>query len=89
MCTSLEIILAVGTSQTSDKEIKSPNEDILSAPEEKERNLMRQRSIHIGKHLQRKIVIFAYLSVLTFVLGAQKNCLNETVLLSIQNICFG
>ena len=44
MFTSLEIILAVGTSQTSDREIKSPNEDILSAPEEEERKPMRQRS---------------------------------------------
>ena len=41
MFTSLEIILAVGTSQTSDKEMKSPNEDILSAPEE--RKPMRHR----------------------------------------------
>ena len=30
-----------------------------------------------------------YLSVLTFVLGAQKNRLSETVLLSTHNICFG
>ena len=30
--TSLEIILAVGTSQTSDREMKSPKDDILSAP---------------------------------------------------------
>ena len=30
-----------------------------------------------------------FLSVLTYVLGAQKNRLNETVLLSTQNICFG
>ena len=27
--------------------------------------------------------------MLTFVLGAQKNCLIETVLLSTHNICFG
>ena len=30
-----------------------------------------------------------YLSIQTFVLGAQKNCLIETVLLSTHNICFG
>ena len=30
-----------------------------------------------------------YLLVLTFVLGAQKNRLSETVLLSTHNICFG
>ena len=33
--------------------------------------------------------IFFYPSVLTYVLGAQKNCLIETVLLSTNNICFG
>ena len=32
---------------------------------------------------------FPYLSILTFVVGAQKNRLTETVLLSIHNICFG
>ena len=36
-----------------------------------------------------KLLIFSYLSNLTFVLGAQKNRLIETVLLSIHNICFG
>ena len=35
------------------------------------------------------IWIFSYSSVLTYVLGAQKNCLIETVLLSIHDICFG
>ena len=32
---------------------------------------------------------FSYPSVLTYVLGAQKNRLIETVLLSTHNICFG
>ena len=32
--------------------------------------------------------IFSYPSVLTYVLGAQKNRLIETVLLSVYNICF-
>ena len=32
---------------------------------------------------------FSYLSVLTFVLGAQKNHLIETVILSTHNICLG
>ena len=36
-----------------------------------------------------KLGIFSYPSVLSYVLGAQKNCLIETVLLSTQNICFG
>ena len=36
-----------------------------------------------------KLRIFPYLSILTFVLGAQKNHLIETVLLSTHNICFG
>lgn len=34
--TSLEMILAVGTSHTSDKAMKSPNDDILSEPADKE-----------------------------------------------------
>ena len=33
--------------------------------------------------------IFSYPSVLTYVLGVQKNRLIETVLLSTHNICFG
>ena len=38
---------------------------------------------------ERKIVIIPYQSIETCVLGAQKNRLIETVLLSIHNICFG
>ena len=34
-------------------------------------------------------LVFSYPSVLSYVLGAQKNRLIETVLLSTQNICFG
>ena len=36
-----------------------------------------------------KLLIFSYPSILTYALGAQKNRLNETVLLSTHNICFG
>ena len=36
-----------------------------------------------------KFLIFSYSSVLAYVLGDQKNRLNETVLLSPHNICFG
>ena len=36
-----------------------------------------------------KLLLFSYPSVLTCVMGAQKNRLNETVLLSTHNICFG
>ena len=32
-------------------------------------------------------ILFSYFSTKTYVVGAQKNRLNETVLLSIQNIC--
>ena len=39
--------------------------------------------------LECKIVNISYPTGLTFVLGAQKNRLNETVLLSTHNICFG
>ena len=35
------------------------------------------------------MLIFSYPSALTYVLGAQKNRLIETVLLSTHNICFG
>ena len=38
---------------------------------------------------ERKSVFFSYPSVLANVLGAQKNRLFETVLLSTHNICFG
>ena len=39
--------------------------------------------------LSVKLLIFPYPSVLTYVLGAQKNRLIETVLWSTHNICFG
>ena len=39
--------------------------------------------------LNVKLYIFSYPSVITYVLGAQKNHLNEMVLLSTYNICFG
>ena len=35
------------------------------------------------------VILISYLLVKTCVLGAQKNCLNETVLLSTKNTCFG
>ena len=43
----------------------------------------------INTYLSVKLQIFSYPSILTCVLGAQKNCLIETVLLSTHNICFG
>ena len=36
-----------------------------------------------------KLYMFSYTSVLTYVLGAQKNRLNGTILLSTNNLCFG
>ena len=47
-------------------------------------------NLNIGqdKHnFESKIVMFSYPSVLTYVLGAQKNHLIEMVLLSAHNIC--
>ena len=41
------------------------------------------------KKFSLKLLIFSYPSVLAYVLGAQKNRLIETVLLSTNNICFG
>ena len=40
------------------------------------------------QNFEHKIVKFFYPSVVTYVLGAQKNRLIETVLLSTHNICF-
>ena len=45
--------------------------------------------VFIYLHFERKLRIFSYPSVLTCVLGTQKNRLIETVLLSTHNICFG
>ena len=41
------------------------------------------------QNLSIKLLIFSYTSVLAYALGAQKNRLIETVLLSTHNICFG
>ena len=41
------------------------------------------------KRIERNLSLLSYPSVKTFVLGAQKNRLIETVLLSTHNICFG
>ena len=38
---------------------------------------------------KQKCSVFSYPSILTYVLGAQKNPVIEMVLLSIHNICFG
>ena len=43
----------------------------------------------IQKKISVKLKIFSYPSMLTFVLGAQKNRLIETILLSTHNISFG
>ena len=50
---------------------------------------MLTAKIGLIKQMSVKLKIFSYLSVLTYVLGAQKNRLIETVLLSTHNICFG
>ena len=46
-------------------------------------------SYRLTKIFSHKIFIFSCPSILTYVLGAQKNRLIETVLLSTHNICFG
>ena len=43
----------------------------------------------MNKNLGHKNVNISYPSVLTYDLGAQKNLLTETVLLSTHNTCFG
>ena len=45
--------------------------------------------VQISKDFQCKIVIIFLPEVQTYVVGAQKNHLIETVLLSTHNICFG
>ena len=44
--------------------------------------------VQLCKHFRRKIA-YIFLSISFTVLGAQKNRLNETILLSTHNICFG
>ena len=44
--------------------------------------------LQINKNFQLKLKIFSYPSIVTYVLGAQKNRLIETVLLSTHYICF-
>ena len=41
------------------------------------------------KKINVKMKLFSFLSILTFVVGAEKNRLIETVLLSTNNIFFG
>ena len=53
------------------------------------RNRRKKHRSRSAKKFSLKSEIFSYPSVLTFVLGAQKNRLIEMVLLSTHNICFG
>ena len=53
------------------------------------RNLECRHRFRETKIFSVKMQIFSYPSVLTYVLGAHKNRLIETVLLSTHNICFG
>ena len=50
---------------------------------------MNQYVNGLGKKNSIILQIFSYSSVVTYVLGAQKSCLIETVFLSTHNICFG
>ena len=50
---------------------------------------LQYHRFYINKIFSVKMSKCSYPSVLTYVLGAQKNRLIETVLLSTQNICFG
>ena len=38
--------------------------------------------------LQIRMQLFSYFSTKTYAVGTQKNCLNETVLLSTKNMCY-
>ena len=50
--------------------------------------LREQLTYQDEKLLSIKLLLFSYPPVITFVLGAQKNRLSETVLFSTHNICF-
>ena len=50
--------------------------------------LQLQAIVQIGTLLSVKSLLFSNSSILACVLGAQKNPLNETVLLSTHNTCF-
>ena len=52
-------------------------------------HLLLIKGLDITPFLSEKLLIFSYPSILTNVLGAQKNRLIETVLLSTHNISFG
>ena len=54
-----------------------------------ESNFLLITGLDKQKKIQRKIVNISYPPFLTYVLGAQKNGLIETVLLSTHNIHFG
>ena len=51
--------------------------------------MMREPFLGISEFFSVKLRLFSYPSAYTSVLGAQKNRLIETVLLSTHNICFG
>ena len=64
----------------------------------KQTKVLLHTVVHVGqytcKHDKETIWAYheyflSYPSVITYVMGAQKNCLFETVLSSTQNICFG
>ena len=44
--------------------------------------------VQLSQILSVKLLLFSNPSIVTYVLGAQKNHLSETVLLSSNNICF-
>ena len=50
---------------------------------------LSRQPIQLGKFYECKILLFSYPSILTYVLGAQKNRLVEEFLLSTHKICFG
>ena len=62
---------------------------IVSVKMEKSIRIQRVKGPVKKKKFNINLQIFSYPSVSTCVLGAQKNSLSETVLLSTHNICFG
>ena len=51
--------------------------------------IRQENKVRCNNFLHKIVNIFLPITFIAYVLGAQKNCLIETVLLSTHNICFG
>ena len=88
---STSSILNTGISTTNSATIFQPSKtDHDQSTQPGKSILIQYFNIGLDKHfLGVKLLILSYPSVLSYVLGAQKNRFIETVLLSTHKICFG